>query len=342
MLYLLTMFYSLSFILFFHNIILCISILPELHQIIYVKSNDYIVVSPKQIQFNHRLPSTYYLDFIHKPIGNFYQLSHVFSRYGYLPYQGKEIQNSSIITGANGRFVYSVKNVNNYQMNNGIIDSVNIIVHFMDNDKKPGILSGKIIFLPKSGNFVSSDFILNDDGWKIVDNHPIFTPIQNPTYCDWNHQNFSMFITGTDNYVNLDKTHIYDNSLWYFMSPAKYNIDLSFAYQGWIDFSQIVLSGNLSNMNNLELFPIVKISCNHLIDSIGYYSNANFNKNDSIIHFHIHLDEHIWNASYKNERKLSKPHFIRCLSDINSFAILGDWTSGIETIGLDSVRIYKI
>lgn len=336
------MFYSLFFIVLLHSFILCISVLPELHQIVYVNSPNFIVVNPKRIQFNRRLSPSYFLNFNSKPVGSFYQLSHVFSKYGYVPYQGKHITNSTVITGSKGRFVYRLKNGNNYQFNNGVIDSVNIVIHFTDNNKRPGILSGKIVFLPKSGTFVSSDFLLSDDGWKIMYNHPIRTPVQDPTYCNWNHNDISMFITGTDNYVNLDKSHTHDNSLWYFRSPSKYNIDLSLAYLGWIDFSQVVLSGDFSKRNNLNLFPIIKIACNNLFDSIGYYSTMIFNNNTNNIHFHIKLDENLWTTPYKNERKISKQNFIRCLSDVNSFEILGDWTSGIETVGLDSVRIYKV
>jgi hypothetical protein len=334
--------YSLFLIVLLHNIILCISVLPELHQIVYVNSPNFIVVNPKQIHFNHRLSPSYFLNFNSKHNGSFYQLSNVFSKYGYVPYQGKQITNSTVITGSKGRFVYRLKNGNNYQFNNGVIDSVNIVIHFADNNKKPGILSGKIVFLPKSGTFVSSDFLLSNDGWKIMYNHPRRTPVQDPTYCNWNHNDISMFITGTDNYVNLDKSHTHDNSLWYFRSPAKYNIDLSLAYLGWIDFSLVVLSGDFSKRNNLNLFPIIKIACNNLFDSIGYYSTMIFNNNTNNIHFHIKLDENLWTTPYKNERKISKQNFIRCLSDVNSFEILGDWTSGIETVGLDSVRIYKV
>lgn len=336
------MFFSLFLVVLFNSFILCSSILPQLDQIVYVNSDDYVVVNPKQINYNHRLSPAYYLHFTNKPIGSFYQLSYIFSKYGYVPYQGKEIINSSVITGTKGRFVYRLKNVNSYQINNGMIDNVNIIVRFVDNYKKPGVLSGKIIFLPKSGTFVSSDFLLNRDGWKIMYNHPIRTPIQNPTYCNWNHNDISMFITGTDNYVNLDKSHMYDKSLWYFKSPVKYNTDLSLAYLGWIDFSLVVLSGDFTKMNHLELVPIIKIACNNLFDFIGYYSTMIFNNSANNIHFHIKLDENLWNAPYKNQRQISKQNFIRCLRDVNSFEILGDWTSGIETVGLDSVRIYKV
>ena len=334
--------YLIFFIVLLHNIMLCSSILPELSQIIYVKTNDYIVVNPKQINFNHRLSPSYFLNFNSKQNGSFYQLSHIFSKYGYIPYQGKEITKSTVITGSNGRFVYRLKNVNNYQFNNGVIDIVNIVIHFADNNKKPGILSGKIVFLPKSGTFVSSDFLLNDDGWKIVYNHPIRTPIQETTYCNWNHNDISLFITGTDNYINIDKSNTHDKSVWYFRSPSKYNTDLSLAYLGWIDFSLVVLSGDFSKINNLELFPIIKITCNNLFDSIGYYSTMIFSNSTTNLHFHIKLDENLWSTPYKNERKISKQNFIRCIGDVNSFEILGDWSLGIETVGLDSVRIYKM
>ena len=57
------MFYSLFSIVLLHSIILCISVLPELHQIVYVNTNDFSVVIPKQIIFNHGLSSTYFLNF---------------------------------------------------------------------------------------------------------------------------------------------------------------------------------------------------------------------------------------------------------------------------------------
>lgn len=336
------MFVTLVFVLLFNSSILCSSILPELNQIVYANTNDYIVVNPRQINFHHSIIPTYYLNFNKEHVGEFYQLSYVFSRYGYVPYQGKKITNSTVITGSKGRFVYYLKNVNNYQANNGVIDRVNIVVHFIDNNKKPGVLSGRILFLPKSGTFVSSDFLLSDDDWKIIYNHPIRTPMQVPTYCDWNHHDISMFITGTDNYIHLDKSHTYDTSLWYFMSPNKYHVDLSLAYNGWIDFSQVVLSGDLSKLNNLDLFPIVKITCNNRQDTIGYFSTRIINQMTSHFHFHIKLDEHLWSTQYKMDRQISKPAFIRCLANVNTFEILGDWTSGIETVGLDSVRIYKL
>lgn len=329
----------------FHNIISCISVLPELHQIVYVNSNDYIVVNSKQINFKHGISSSFYLDLSLKPSGKFYQLSYVFSKYGYFPYQGKEITNSTLINDNKGRFVYKLGNTNDYLIKNGVIDSVNIIIHYIDNSKNLRKLSGTIMFLPNSGTFVSSDFVLNNDGWKIMYNHPIRTPIQESTYCNWNHNDISMFITGTDNYIDLDQTHTYDKSVWYFISPAKYNMDLSLAYFGWIDFTQVILSGDFSKMNNLILYPIIKISCNNLHDTIGYYTTINIRENittNNHLNFHIKLDENIWYYPYKNDRRISKLNFIKCISDINSFEILGDWTPGIETVGLDSVRIFKV
>ena len=77
---------------------------------LYVNPNDYIVVYHKQINFYRGTTPTYYLNFINKPVGNFFQLSHVFSKHGYIPYNGKEIINSSIITGTKGRFIYRLKN----------------------------------------------------------------------------------------------------------------------------------------------------------------------------------------------------------------------------------------
>ena len=84
-----------------------------------------------------------------------------------------------------------------------------------------------------------------------------------------------MFITGTDNYINIDKSNTHDKSVWYFRSPSKYNTDLSLAYLGWIDFSLVVLSGDFSKINNLLVWQVISILVNNKIiekrvDARGY------------------------------------------------------------------------
>ena len=60
--------------------------------------------------------------------------------------------------------------------------------------------------------------------------------------------------------------------------------------------------------------------------------------------FSIRLDNLIWKKiSTKTyiQDNLTKEEFIGCLRTVNYIDILGDWTRGIETIGLDSVMIIK-
>jgi hypothetical protein len=310
---------------------LCIATLPEISQIVYVNMSDDVVVIPKQINFRNGDNPAYFLDIPSRPNGKFYQLSDVFSKYGYAPCRGKELRASSVITGSKGRFVYKV---NMHALDPGILDIATIVIDLVDHNT---VLSGKIVFLPSTGTFVSSDFLLSDDGWRIVSNHPIHTPLQEPTYCNWN----SHFIAGTDNYVHYNTQYHYDNSVWYFQAPMKYNTDLSLAYLGWIDFYQVFLSGDYSRLNPTDLFPIVRIRCENRSYSIAieYYSTVGPVAANHM--FHIKLDENLWRISSKDNRKMSKRVFVDCLANVDSLEILGDWTVGLETVGLDSVRIYK-
>lgn len=340
------MHYLTFFVLLVNYVFACISTFPNINQIVYVNSSQFIIVKPKQIQFMNRNIPNYHIKFDPKISNNgfFYQLSDTFSKYGYNNCNGKQITNSSTITDKNGRFVYKLVGYNNSLLTVGILDSVNIFIDMIDTNRQDIVLRGKIVFLPHSGTFVSSDFLLNDDGWTIINNHPIHTPIQEPNYCDWSSNQISLFITGTDNYINYDtKTHK-DSSLWYFKAPSKYHIDLSLAYSGWIEYMQVFLNGDFYKLNDLNLFPIVRIECQDLKYAIEYYSNLQFTSSNSN-HFTIQLNENQWIKAinkYNNihQQSISKHDFTNCLANVSSFEILGDWTTGIETVGLDSVSIY--
>lgn len=316
------------------NLTIYLATLPEISDVVYVKSKQYMVVKPRQINFKNGNKPKYSINIPSQSNSKFYQLSDIFSTYGYAPYHGKEISNSStIITGSMGRFVYKTNTCTDCTVNPGIFDIVDIAIDLVEHNT---VLYGKILFLPLSGMFISSHFLLDDDGWMIILNNPIHTPLQVPSYCNWN----SYFIAGTDNYVHYNTNYHYDKSLWYFQAPTKYNTDLSLAYLGWIDFYQIFLSGDFSKLNRLDLFPVVRIRCEILSYSVEYYLTAKFD-NSTTKQFHIKLDENIWKISCSKDLKMSRHVFIECLTNVSSFEILGDWTVGIETVGLDSVQIYK-
>jgi len=160
-------------------------------------------------------------------------------------------------------------------------------------------------------------------------------------------KNISNFITGTDNYINLDISNQHDKSTWYFKAPEKYNIDLSLAYFGWIEFVQTFFSGDLAKLNNLDLTPLVKIRCDKLGYTINHFYKIN-KLNWFGNKFTIKLDEKNWKKSpnrfngFDRYDELSKNDFVNCLENINSFEILGDWLRDIESVGLDLVSIYKL
>lgn len=333
-------------VLLINYVFACTSAFPNINQIIYVNSSQFIIVKPKQIQFMNRNIPNYHinLDPTISNNGRFYQLSDTFSKYGYNNCNGKQITSSSSITDKSGRFIYKLDGYNNNQLTVGILDIINIFIDMIDTNNRNIVLHGKIVFLPHSGTFVSSDFLLNDDGWTIINNHPIHTPIQEPNYCDWSSNQISLFITGTDNYINYDTKTRKDSSLWYFKAPSKYHIDLSLAYSGWIEYTQVFLTGDFYKLNDLNLFPTVRIECQHMEYAIEHYSRLHNNSSNSN-QFRIQLNENQWikaTNKYKNinQQSISKHEFTNCLANISSFEILGDWTTGVETVGLDSVSIY--
>jgi hypothetical protein len=162
-------------------------------------------------------------------------------------------------------------------------------------------------------------FLLNNEGWTIVGNKNL----EKARHQNYNlGQMMSSYIIGSDNLVNVDAFNRDDKNLWYFKSPM---IQLEKEPKLMV-FTITSFSGDFTKLN--RDIPVVKITTDDI--TLLFYQ-AEFNGRMQRV-----------NVPFVKELWRSKTDFLFKPIFANPFSIeiLGDWTQGIETIGIDNVEFY--
>jgi hypothetical protein len=157
-------------------------------------------------------------------------------------------------------------------------------------------------------NFVNANynFLLNNQGWKIIGNKQIEEPIHQA----YNINNLmSHYIIGKDKLINVDYKNKDDTNIWYFQSPLTYIDNKS----NFISFTITSFEGDFTKLNNLEYIIRIKSDKTEL-----KYNINDYNGKDKIFYFPL-LNK------FNNENVIIE--------------ILGDWTQGNEVIGIDNIYI---
>ncbi len=278
------------------------------NQIVIINSTNFVVIQLK--------PNAQYQYVGSGGNGQVYQTSWVYSNYNYEPAKGQLIKPGEKLTDTKSRFVYKPSWYN-------LISQIDIVSWLsVNNENKTSIVH--VHLLPKTKCIVSSNFLLGDESWIITGSNPL-KPAK-PVYHNYNRG----FISGTENYIHVQSAGKLDKSIWYFKAPEQYYRDLSIGYAGTLEFELVWLAGNLAGLHiNLQTVPVVKLSSPDL--SVDYFLPKLLPKWTNI-----------WTIQLIPENfqpKVSSNQFNKLLEQICSIEILGDWTSGYETIGLKLVRI---
>ncbi len=292
--------YSMVILLLYIHFAICTNVI---NQIVIANSPGYLTI---QLKPNGKYK---YLGMAFN--GQVFQTSWVFSHYDYAPVSGLILNPQEYLTDNKARFVYKT----NLHIPSTQIDKLEFI-----NIETFSITYVHI--LSKSKQIVSSNFLLGDEFWIISGSNPL-----KPNQVNyWTHN--SGFITGTETYINVDSSSRLDKSIWYFKAPEKYYRDLSIVYCGTMEFELVALAGDF-NVKHLNKAPIVKLSSPDL--SVRYFLPDQW--------VGIKKSWTIRLVETEFLPQLSPGNFIKLLTKINSIEILGDWTSGYETIGLSWVQI---
>jgi hypothetical protein len=275
--------------------------------------------------------------------GTLYQLSQVFSAYGYNPKQGSKINTGdTIVTGSNNRVYY--KRPSPDMARNDMWDTFTFLV--FDGNKKSQIAT--VTLVPPNGQLVGSDFLLGHEDWNIYGNKAIMPAAFEP-YSRGSLLNY--YVMGTDDKINVQGSGGIDTSLWFFNAPQKFLGNKGIAYGGSLQFTVSGFSGDFNDTNGDA--HLVELECNTCVGPVGRgimlvfpVSAAQGTFTGTTRSFTIPLLENKgWLKDPQNTLLSWRPptqcDLIQVLSRLSAFRILGDWTKWYETVALDNVGFFN-
>jgi len=327
-----------------------------MHQLVVVATADDEVIRLKG--FHSTDPTLVYTIITPPSSGSLYQLSDVFSKYGYDPKAGVPVRaGPAIVTGSNSRIYYKrpSPDAESNQLWDRITYTAATIVSTVPSYQGiTGTTTGKasyqgtITIVPPSGALVGSNFLLSNEGWSITGNKVV----QNATYEPYSRGALlNHYIYGTDDKINVDGPSSPDRSLWYFQAPSSYLGNWGIAYGGSIKFTLGAFSGDFTKTNG-DNNNIVILECAKCVGPVGTGITLGFPiKNLPYIKFTGApvqytlplLEGAGWLKDPQNTLQQwttpTKCDMIQVLSRLTSFKILGDWTTWYESVALDNVQI---
>ena len=183
--------------------------------------------------------------------------------------------------------------------------------------------------------FFENTFLLGSEGWIITGNKLQDTILHKPyslQSSDNNCNSMTHYITAKDNLINVDAKHKDDKNLWYFKSPPIKLSNHKTVNKNpmLLTFTMTSFMGDFRKLNRCSaLIKIIDAK-----DNIIYYPYIK-KYDGNMMTFNIPLRNDLW----YNEDVNMDVNFDAIFGDVFGIEILGDWTQGVEVIGLDNVII---
>jgi hypothetical protein len=181
-------------------------------------------------------------------------------------------------------------------------------------------------------------FLLGDEGWTTVGYGSI-------EHRPWIMSSMSHFILGREERVNVDARNRDDKDLWYFQSPL---ITLEFR-PTLLMFSMMSFSGDFRRPNRVQALVRLRFEDGTVAEFPVYEDYDGSGKT-----FYVQFIEDLWTIINDDAPTIINDDAPTIINDYNALSrpfighwykhpfrleILGDWTQGWETIGLDNVEI---
>lgn len=273
--------------------------------------------------------------------GKLYQLSNIYSKYGYDPVAGVEIAAPGTrVTGSRNRVVYKrpPSDVEAY----GAWDTFKYTVH----DGSATSQEGTIWLLPPSRIVVGSDFTRSSEEWTITGDTASNTAV---TYEATSRGSMNRFIHGTDGLIQIDATSdSCDQSRWSFSAPAAFLGHQGVAYGGALSFSLSSFSGDFSPEKAAPGLHLVEMECATCEKNAGvtlaFPASAAAAFTGTTAAYRVPLTETGgWLKDPENTLAAwevpSKCLMMEVLAGLSALRIAGDFTCWYETVALDNVAL---
>lgn len=280
-------------------------------------------------------------------VGALYQLSQVFSDYGYLPRAGTQITSAgTLVTGSGGRVVYvppagAAKSPGRWTSFTYSVSDAGV----------PSAADGLVSIVGADNVLVASDFSTGADGWTVSGNGAGGVGI---THERSSRGSLNYYVFSTEDEVNVGAPGVAasdDQTLWYFEAPAKFRGRHPSAYGGRLSFDLAAASGDFSSAARLNAAgqgALAVLECAtcalntgvRLVRRMG--APLVFNGRPSSLSLTL-LETSGWlkdpQSSIAAWAAPTQAEMIAVLSGISRLAILGDHTNWYESVGLDNVLL---
>lgn len=186
-------------------------------------------------------------------------------------------------------------------------------------------------------------FLLDNEQWSIIGNKNYEPAVHQSYNID---KSLSHYIMFKDNLINVDHKNKNDKTLWYFRSPdifineeQKPGTTIFVKKQAKIPklltFTMNSFQGNFNKLNENVALVKIKNKNNCLVFKAPQYDG---NSRE----FNVPFVSSLWEREHafnNNKKSVTQEELNNMFIGTFSIEILGDWTQGMEVIGLDNVII---
>nr|CCA23667.1 conserved hypothetical protein [Albugo laibachii Nc14]CCA25328.1 conserved hypothetical protein [Albugo laibachii Nc14] len=275
--------------------------------------------------------------------GQLYQLSQIYETHGYEPKRTQAAITSTPtkVTGSSNRLVFvrplfgeEPRHSRYAEFQFSVSDSV---------DSKKGIVT-----ITTNEALMTSNFDQSVENWRVIDNGEESVP----SYQEITRSGglLSYYIYAVDAVIHPTETGD-DSMLWHFSAPQKFLGNMWAAYGGKLSFVLSSAEGSFSpaNLNKKGSGFLVRIECESCDRDNGMTLalplSKTFSYDGTPTQFSISLDETAGWLKDPNNILLdwlppTSCDFVRVLSGVSSWLILGDFTRGYESVALDLFSIH--
>ena len=185
-------------------------------------------------------------------------------------------------------------------------------------------------------------FLLDNEQWSIIGNKNYEPAVHQSYNID---KDLSHYIMFKDNLINVDHKNKNDKTLWYFRSP---DILINEEYKPGtlaqnkkqikvpklITFTMTSFVGNFNKLNENVALVKIKNKNNCLVFKAPQYDGFK-------CEFNVPFVSSLWERehTFNNKKGISQEELNDMFIGTFSIEILGDWTQGMEVVGLDNVII---
>jgi len=282
-------------------------------------------------------------------VGTLYQLSQVFSDYGYEPKRGVAVAASGspvVVTGSKYRLLYVPPPFTNAPEGKWATFTYTVT------DKTSTSVPGIVWLVPPHHNLVYSGFSTSLEGWSITGNGMAQAALAagGLTYEPYSRGLLNHYVIGTDAEINTDVPSNDDLMRWSFVAPAKFRDNFIIAYGGSLVFTLASAAGDFAPTNINSNAKVVVLDCSTCLQGAGLtlvkFADSSVVLDGKAKVVRVPLLEGSWKKDPRNV--LTAPQnwvhptqceMVEALQGITGLTILGDHTRWYESVGLDQVSI---